>query len=261
MSRRLGGLVILIIAVSICKSTFAKLEVHPSVSISSAITPNTAYTATKRANDYYNDFGGSVALVWNNKWEASPALRLGVDTTAGQIDTYTNPGLELAYYFSDTLQERMETSWLVANQGGYVGALVDLHTRAVINDWFIIEGGPQYFYDTINTQQVEGAIELDFNATKWLDFTALGALGYTWVSGQPNVVSYTSGGGLEITFAKYMHWAVTALFAHGLCTDSPYAILNSTTTVNVQTGSRPPDTALDPGGNTVTVSTELSAEF
>lgn len=261
MGRRIGVVLLLLFAAG---SAEAKVKLHPTFTYVFSVTPHTAVTPTQYDTDYYNTIGGSLDIVIQDRVTISPGYQFGVDVIADQVNTYSNPTLTLGYFFTPKVEERFKFSGLFANAGGYHSQLYGLGTHLTPKPWLELEFTPQYFRDTINTQQIELDGDYDITVSKLIQLNFDTAIGRTFVSHVEDVTSYSLGGGVTFSPKNHLKVFLSLEFAHGLNTDSPYSILNSTSTVNTQTGSRttvPGNTALDPNGNTININIGTSLEF
>lgn len=242
----------------------AEIKLHPMFTFVESITPHTAITRSSYGTDYYSAIGGSVDIVFNAEVTLTPGYQLGVDVLGGQTDTYSNPTLVLSLAVTDKVKERLKYSGIFSNVGGYHAETFGVSTYISPNPILELEITPQYFFDSIQTQQLEIDVDLDFNLGKRWQLNTDAAVGRTYVAHIMDLTSYSAGGGATYTITTSLKVFASVDFAHGLNTDSPYSILNSTSTINTQTGSRPVDfgnTALDPNGNTINISVGTSLNF
>lgn len=261
MARRIGIILLLLCGVG---SAEAKVKLHPTFTYVFSVTPHTAVAPNQFDTDYYNSIGGSLDIVIQDRYTISPGYQLGVDVIADQVSTYSNPSLTLGYLFTPKVEERLKFSLLLANVGGYRSEIYGLGTHIIPNDWLELEFTPQYFRDTINTQQIELDGDYDITLNKLVQLNFDTALGRTFVKNVRDLISYALGGGITLSPKNHLKIFLSLEFSHGLNTDSPYSILNSTSTVNTQTGSRttiPSNTALNPNGNTININIGTSLDF
>lgn len=261
MFKRLG-LVALLLTVSADIS--AKVTIHPTFTLLESFTPHTAVSRTKYSTDYYTSIGASVDFVINDKLTISPGYQFGIDVIDNQTGTYSDPTLILGYLFTDIFEERFKFMALLSNVGGYHSEIYGLGSHFIFSKKFEMEITPQYFADTINTQQIEVDGDFDITLSKLIQFNMDMSVGRTFVSHVRNLTSYAAGGGLTFSPLDHLKVFVSAVFAHGINTDTPYSILNSTSTVNTQSGSRvidPGNTALDPNGNTININVGTTLDF
>lgn len=258
--RTLFGLLCLIISTE----AFAKVQIHPTITGVLSITPHTAVTRKNYDTDYYTSVGGTVDFVFENSVRLTPGYQLGVDTLAGQVSSYSNPTLELGIVASKMVEEQFKLSLLFSNTGGYHSELFGIGTHIRPNAIVEIEVTPQYFRDSIQTQQLEVDLDCDVTLSSHWQLNSDASIGRTYVSHIEDLTSYSLGGGITYLFTKIWQIFGSVEFAHGLNTDSPYSILNSTSTINNQAGSRPIDagnTALDPNGNTINITIGTTLDF
>lgn len=256
------GLITLLVLVS--TNVSAKTEVHPTFTLIESFTPHTAITRAKYATDYYTNIGGSIDVVINEKITISPGYQFGIDVIDNQTATYSDPTLTLGYMFTPKVEERFKFATLWANAGGYHSELYGLGTHIIPNALLEMEFTPQFFIDTINTKQISLIADFDVTLTKLIQINTGGAIGRTYVSHLRNFMSYVANGGITVMPKDHLKVFLSVAFAHGLNTDSPYSIINSTSTVNTQTGTRiidPGSTALDPNGNTININVGTSLDF
>ncbi len=251
---------ILIIPSIIC----AKVEVHPTFTVLESITPHTAVTRRNYVTDYYTNLGASTDIVFDETFTISPGYQFGIDVLNGQTGTYSDPTLTVGYFFTNKFEERFKFACLLANAGGYHSEIYGLGSHFIFSEKFEMEITPQYFVDSINTQQIEVNGDFDITLTKLIQLNLETAVGRTYVSHAQDLTSYVAGGGVTFSPTEHLKVFVAAVFAHGINTDTPYSILNSTSTVNTQTGSRVIDPAglvLDPNGNTININIGTSLDF
>lgn len=261
MIRRLGLIVLILLIAGFAD---AKVKLHPTFTYVFSVTPHTAVSPTQYDTDYYNSIGASLDIVIQDRFTISPGYQFGVDVIADQVSTYSNPSLTLGYFFNAQVEERFKFSALFANAGGYHSQIYGLGTHLMPKPWLELEFTPQYFRDTINTQQIELDGDYDITLSKLFQLNFDTSIGRTFVSHLTDVTSYSLGAGVTASPKNHLNIFLMVEFAHGLNTDSPYSILNSTSTVNTQTGSRttvPGNTALDPNGNTININIGTSLEF
>lgn len=248
----------------IASEAFAKIKIHPTFTGLLSITPHTAINRTQYGTDYYSAVGGNVDFAFENGVTLSPGYQLGVDTLGGQVGSYSNPSLELGIALSKIVEERFKYSGLFANTGGYHSELFGIGTHIQPNDTIEVEVTPQFFYDSIETQQLEVDLDCDITLSHHWQLNSDASIGRTYVDHVEDLTSYSFGGGVTYSFLKLWKLFTSVEFAHGLNTDSPYSILNSTSTINTQSGSRPIDfgnTALDPNGNTINITIGTTLDF
>lgn len=261
MFKRICLTTLLLVASS---EAWAKVEIHPTFTLLESFTPHTAVTRTKYSTDYYTSIGGSVDIIINDKLTISPGYQFGFDVIDGQTGTYSDPTLTLGYLFTDKFEERFKFMSLFSNVGGYHSEIYGLGSHFIFSDKFEMEITPQYFIDTISTQQIEINGDFDITLSDLIQINLDTAVGRTFISHLENLTSYVAGGGVTFTPTDHLKVFVSAVFAHGINTDTPYSILNSTSTVNTQTGTRiidPGNTALDPNGNTININVGTSLDF
>lgn len=256
------SLIALVLIVS--PQLFAKVEYHPTFTFVESITPHTAITRTRYGTDYYSSIGGGVDIVFNGNVKLTPGYQFGVDVLGGQTGTYSNPYLILSLRASDTVQEQLKYSGLFSNNGGYHAETFGAGTHIAPTHSTELEITPQFFFDSIATKQIELDFDCDVTVSKRWQLNVDAAVGRTYVPHINDMTSYSAGGGVTYAVTKMLKIFTAVELAHGLNTDTPYSILNSTSTVNNQTGSRPIDagnTALDPNGNTININVGTSLDF
>lgn len=245
-------------------AAWAKVAFHPSLTIVESITPHTAINRTRYGTDAYTSFGGGVDIVFNSKVKLTPGYQFGIDVLGGQTSTYSNPSLTLSLAVTDKIEERLTFSGLYSNVGGYNAETFGIATYIAPTRTIELEITPQLFFDSIATKQIELDVDFDVNLGKRWQLNSDVAVGRTFVPHIMDLTSYSGGGGTTYKITDKLKIFAAIEFAHGLNTDSPYSILNSTSTINNQTGTRPIDfgnTALDPNGNTININIGTSLSF
>lgn len=256
------GLIILMLIASTDVS--ARVELHPTFTFVESVTPHTAINRSSYGTDVYTSIGGGLDIVFNPKVTLTPGYQFGVDVLGGRADTYSNPSLILSLAITDKVEEHLNYSGLFSNVGGYNAQTFGLGTQISPIRAIEIEVTPQLFFDSIQTMQLEMDVDLDINLGRRWQINTDVAVGRTYVAHIMNLTSYSGGAGTTYKITDKLKIFAAIELAHGLNTDSPYSILNSSSTINTQTGSRPIDfgnTALDPNGNTININVGTSLNF
>lgn len=256
------SLIVLVLIVS--TEVSAKVELHPTFTFVESITPHTAITRNRYGTDVYSSIGGGLDIVFNRQIKLTPGYQFGVDVLDGSVDTYSNPYLILNLAITDMVEEQIKYSGLFSNVGGYHSQIFGIATHIEPNSTVELEVTPQFFFDSIQTKQIEVDMDFDINLGAHWQLNTDAAVGRTFVAHLMDLTSYSAGGGATYIITKMLKVFAAVEFAHGLNTDSPYSILNSTSTINNQTGSRPGDfgnTALDPNGNTININVGTTLSF
>lgn len=256
------GLMTLLIATSAELS--ARVQLHPTLTFVESVTPHTAVNRSRYSTDSYSSIGGSVDILFENTVKLTPGYQFGVDVLAGQLGTYSNPTLILSLPASPKVEEQLKYSGLFSNSSTYNAQIFGASTHINATRAVELAVTPQFFFDSIATKQLEVDVDCDVTLSSRWQLNTDASVGRTFVPHIMDLTSYSMGGGATYSATQKLRLFAFVAFAHGLNTDTPYSILNSTSTINNQTGSRPIDfgsTALDPNGNTININVGTSLDF